>query len=154
MQFVSPVTPEGIDGGSVSVALGGEQVHRGFEIELLRGLVEYNWVQHDVVQVMRDIALEGFQVRLRVVIMLLQGDGFNTFAILSERSARKLRCGRAMWARGWRVSEALCSNTRCNSSGGKGGWVVPGSAFSRSDDSSQSSRESESESRAWLSGTS
>ena len=118
MPFASPVDREGIDGSGVRVALrgevaldlvmirGGEQVHRGFELQLLRGLVEDDWIQHDVVQVMRDIAGEGFQVRLRVCIMLLQGDGFNTFAILSEQclagvGVRPKASGWAVWACVW-----------------------------------------------------
>ena len=52
--FASPVDREGIDGSGVRVALrgtvaldlvmirGGEHVHRGFELQLLRGLVEDN----------------------------------------------------------------------------------------------------------------
>ena len=83
----------GIDGSGVRVSLGGkvaldlvmirggEHVHRGLERQLLRGLVENDRVQHEVVQVVRDIAGEGCEVRLRVGIMLLHGYGFNTFAI-------------------------------------------------------------------------
>ena len=69
-------------GGEVTLDLvmvrGSKHVHRVFE--LLRGLVEDNGVQHDVVQVVRDISDEWFQVRLRVVIMLLHGDSFINFA--------------------------------------------------------------------------
>ena len=61
---------------------GGEHVHRGFELKLLRGLVEGNSVQHDVVQVVRDIAGEWFQIRLRAGIVLLNVDSLITLAIL------------------------------------------------------------------------
>ena len=135
MPFASPVYLEGIGCSSVRVSLGGEvtldlvmirggeQVHRGFELQLLRGLVEYDGVQHDVVHVVRDIAGEGFEVRLRVVIMLLHGDGFITFAILSEQG---LVCARVLQkssgcagdaCAGWVRLGALGSNTECNSSG-------------------------------------
>ena len=80
--FSSPVDREGIDGSGVRVL-----------VEDGSGLVEDDWIQHDVVQVVREIAGEGFQVRLRVVIMFLQGDGFNTFAILSEQG---LVCARVL----------------------------------------------------------
>ena len=81
---------------------GGEHVHRGFEFKLLRGLVKNNGVQHDVVQVVRDIAGEWFQVRLRVVIMLLHGDGFITFAVLSEQCLAGVRVRqKAPWWAGW-----------------------------------------------------
>ena len=81
--FASPFDLEGIDCSSVRVSLGGEvtfdvmmirvgkQLHRGFERELLRSLVEDNDVQHEFVQVVRDIAGECFQVRLRIVVMLI-----------------------------------------------------------------------------------
>ena len=97
MPFASRVDREGIDCSSVRVWLGaevtldlvmirgGEQVHRWFELQLLRGLVEDNWVQHDFVQVVRDIAVEWLQIRLRVGIMLLHVDSLITFAILSEQ---------------------------------------------------------------------
>ena len=95
--FASPVNRDGIDGRRVRVTLccevtldvvmvrGGEQIHRGFERELLRGLVEDNGVHQDVVHVVRDIAGEGFQIMLRVSIMFLHGYGLITFAVLSEQ---------------------------------------------------------------------
>ena len=79
---------------------GGENVHREFELKLLRGLVEDSGVQHDVVQVVHDIAGELFQITLRVVIMLLNGDSFITFAILSEQglACARVRQKAAVWA--------------------------------------------------------
>ena len=121
MPFASPVDREGIYGSSVSVTLGselaldlvivigGEQVHRWFELQLLRGLVEDNWVQHDFVQVVRDIAVEWLQIRLRVGIMLLHVDSLITFTILSEQGLARVGVSQkasewagdacALWAR-------------------------------------------------------
>ena len=45
--------------------LAGEQGHPGFNLQMLRGLLEHNRVQHNVIEVVRDIAGEVLTIMLR-----------------------------------------------------------------------------------------
>ena len=82
-------------GGEVTLDLvmirGGEQLHLRFERQLLRGLVEDDWVQHDVVQVVRDIAGNGSRSGCESLSCSSMEMVFITFVIFSKQG---LACAR------------------------------------------------------------
>ena len=61
-----------------------EEVDGGLKLQMSRCLLEYHWVQHDVVEVMRDVHGERFCVKPCIRVELLHGDFLQALAILSE----------------------------------------------------------------------